>query len=628
MKQVEGMVLRGLILTVMICAAIFAGCSAGGGGGGTAPEMDVTWEGAAVADGAVNYDLGTIQVGQALNYTITVTNSGNRALNFTGNPFRVVLADDDPGNPPVFTLPVDIGVSLAAGANTGFEIQVNAAGAALGPHTAAVSIANDDADENPYDFSIQVTVIAQTPEINVRQDMDDVIAGSNRNFGNVQTGGSAAVTFTIENLGLAALNLTGGPPRVEITGDVEFTLAADAATPVPAEGSTTFDIQYSPTAQESNSATVSIASDDPDEPLYTFTVSGTGIAAAPEINVQEGGVDVPDGTVNYDVGVTANHTPLSITFTIQNTGGGVLNLTGGPWRVAVTGDPEFTLDTDAATPVAAHGSTTFIIAFDPGGVDGTYHASISIDNDDATDDENPYNFTITATAATPGIYVEESGVEVAQASTVDYGSTGAGVPVVKTYTIINDGNADLTISGVVLTGAGGAAYTLDTGGLTSPLAPSASASFTLTFNPVTSGTYNGTITITNNDPVDGTYVFNTTALCEAPEIQVVRTSGNGSPVIMTDGTSYTVTGAAGRLNFRIDNQGNTDLVIDSMTIVVNDGGAFSLQSLTYPITVPSGGSTTFYVDYTGGSIFHNCEIEINCNDYDEDPFNIIFKAKD
>ncbi|MBN1798849.1 MAG: choice-of-anchor D domain-containing protein [Spirochaetales bacterium] len=736
---------------VIIClsfSAIFLGCSAGGGGGtgggGEAPEMDVTWDGTDVDDGAVNFDLGTIQIDQTLEYTFTITNSGNLDLNLTGNPDKIVLAGAGFSKDESATAAV-----LAQSASTTFEVELDATGSVVDDvYTADISIDNDDGDENPYDFSVQVTVVAQAPEINVKQDGDDIISGSAFDFEDVQIGASPAVTFTIENLGMVDLNLDGVPDLVSFVGDAQFTVTADPLTPVVSGGSTTFEITYTPTAEEINTATISIANDDSDEDPYTITLAGTGVVAEPEINiqeggadipngtvnydlgntfvgtpldvtftienegyadlnlsgapivvisddadgvfsldtdaatpvagpgsttfiitydpaaevtstatitvesddtdeatysfsiqaagviplpeinVQEGGVDVPDGTVDYDVGETRNDTPMNITFTIQNTGDDVLNLTAGPPRVTVSGDAEFALDTDAAASVAAHGSTTFIIAFDPAGVDGTYNASISIDHDDTTDDENPYNFSIAATAATPGIYVEENSVEVTQASTVDYGTTTPGTPVVKTYTVTNDGNNDLTITSIVLTGTGSAEYTLDTTGVVSPIAPTASGTFTLTFDANSGGTYAGIITITNDDPVDASYVFNTTAACTGPEIQLVRTTGTGSPKIEVIAAQDNWNNQVSTITFQIDNLGNTDLNVSNITITNDGDGAFALEVLVYPIVISASGSTTFDIEFTPGDTdFHNCTLTVYSDDYDEATFTVPLRAR-
>ena len=81
------------------------------------------------------------------------------------------------------------------------------------------------------------------------------------------------------------------------------------------------------------------------------------------------------------------------TFTIENTGNGVLTLQGVvPVNIYGTNASDFIVTTQAATSVAANtGTTTFQITFTPS-VSGLRTATISIDNNDSN--ENPYTFSI------------------------------------------------------------------------------------------------------------------------------------------------------------------------------------------------------------------------------------------
>jgi hypothetical protein len=149
------------------------------------------------------------------------------------------------------------------------------------------------------DFSVQGT---QVPEINVKGNGTSITDGDttpsatdDTDFGSTATGGGATVhTFTIENTGTAILNLMG-TPKVSIIGAnaSDFTVSAQPVSPVAAaNGTTTFTIQFTPSATGRRAATVSIANDDTDENPYDFSIQGTGIPAAPTISV--GDVSVPE----------------------------------------------------------------------------------------------------------------------------------------------------------------------------------------------------------------------------------------------------------------------------------------------------------------------------------------------
>jgi len=67
------------------------------------------------------------------------------------------------------------------------------------------------------------------------------------------------------------------------TNAADFTVTANATTPVAASGNTTFQVTFDPSASGLRTATISIANDDSDENPYNFSIQGTGllISAAP-----------------------------------------------------------------------------------------------------------------------------------------------------------------------------------------------------------------------------------------------------------------------------------------------------------------------------------------------------------
>ena len=123
-------------------------------------------------------------------------------------------------------------------------------------------------------------------------------------------------TFKIANDGTLALTLAG-TPVVQLAGSGAFTVVAQPATTIPGAGFVTFQISYAPTTVGAHSATVTIANDDPDEGAYQFSISGTGLPPAPEINVSPASIATtlpPSSSTTSPV-------------TIGNTGAGALHHT-------------------------------------------------------------------------------------------------------------------------------------------------------------------------------------------------------------------------------------------------------------------------------------------------------------
>lgn len=274
-------------------------------------------------------------------------------------------------------------------------------------------------DGEVEDYSINV-IASAAPEINIQGNATDIVDGDttpsvtdDTDFGNTDiTAGTVVKTFTIQNNpGTAALNLTGtGPAYVAISGTnaADFSVTANPTTPIAISGSTTFNITFNPSTTGLKTATLTIANDDSDEGSYTFNIQGTGTTTLQEIDIIGNGNSVPHDAPLTNVPTAANDTDFgnvnitastnANTFTIYNLGTLTnLNLTGAP-LVSIGGADaaDFTVTTLPSTPIAASGSTTFIITFDPTTV-GTKNATVSIANDDPTGGENPYTFNIRGT---------------------------------------------------------------------------------------------------------------------------------------------------------------------------------------------------------------------------------------
>ena len=122
------------------------------------PEMGVTGNSVIIADGDVSpstadhTDFGSTGLCNAtVTRTFTVTNSGSCQLSLSGAP-RVTVSGTHAAD---FTVTAQPSASVAASGSTTFQVTFNPSGTGL--RTATLSIANDDADENPYNFSIQGT---------------------------------------------------------------------------------------------------------------------------------------------------------------------------------------------------------------------------------------------------------------------------------------------------------------------------------------------------------------------------------------------------------------------------------------------------------------------------------------
>jgi hypothetical protein len=245
-----------------------------------APEMDVLGNGIIIVDGDTtpnstdHTNFGSVFQGSSIVRTFTIMNTGAAALNITGVQWT--------GSADYSVVQQPASVVTANGGTTTFKIQF--APTKSGLHTATIQIANNDANENPYDFVIQGTglVIPTEPEIDVLGNGIIIVDGDttpnsndHTNFGSVNQGSSTVRTFTIMNTGTATLNITS----VQRIGSTNFSVVQQPASVVAANGgTTTFQIQFAPSSSGLHIATIQIANDDANENPYDFVIQGTGLA--------------------------------------------------------------------------------------------------------------------------------------------------------------------------------------------------------------------------------------------------------------------------------------------------------------------------------------------------------------
>lgn len=125
----------------------------------TNSEINIQGNSTNIADGdttpatADNTDFGLVSVGNSSNKAFVIQNTGSGALNLTSASPYVSISGANASDFSVSIVPVTP-VAAFSGSTT-FEITFTPTAAGL--RTATLSIANNDSNENPYDFAIQGT---------------------------------------------------------------------------------------------------------------------------------------------------------------------------------------------------------------------------------------------------------------------------------------------------------------------------------------------------------------------------------------------------------------------------------------------------------------------------------------
>ncbi|MFN8416094.1 MAG: glycosyl hydrolase family 8 [Cytophagaceae bacterium] len=594
-------------------------------GTGLAPEINVKQGTTNILNTTGTYSFGSVNVGSTSSSILfTIENLGTGILNLTGTPIVAISG----ANAADFTITQPLASTVAAAGNTTYTISFTPS--ATGLRSATISIANNDSDENPYTFTISGT--GTTPDINIRVATTNYLTASTYDFGTFNVGSTVTpVTFTLENIGTGLLSLTGTPNRITLSGTdaASFTLVQTAVTAtVAASTSVTYTVAFNPSTAGTKTAILTIPSNDPDEPSYVINLTGIAVTN-PEINVKQGTTSIPSTTGSYTFTSTTVGSPLAaVTFTIENTGNGVLNLTGTP-VVAISGTnaTDFVIVQPTGTSVAAAGTLTYTIQFNPA-TPGAKTATISIASNDS--DENPYTFTLNGTAvaaAAPEINVKVGITSIASGTgtftftpSVAVGSSSAAI----LFTVENTGNAALNLTGTPKIQITGTEFVVNQTTTAASVPAASTTTFTVTFTPTSAGAKTATVTILNNDSDEGTYTFTLNATATAsPEINVKQATTN----IANNGTYAFASAIAGTsstpVTFTIENIGNANLTVGTITLAGTDAASFSItQSSSTTVTGPTG-TATFTVTFSPATVgAKTATISIANDDSDESPYII------
>ena len=134
------------------------------------------------------------------------------------------------------------------------------------------------------------SVVARSPEIIVYGNSTAVhdgditpSASDHTDFGSADfPDGSATRTFTIQNIGTATL--TVGPVTLSGANAADFSVLVQPMNSVPAGGSTTFQIRFSPRAVGHRTASLSIGNNDVNENPFDFALQATGASTASSLS--------------------------------------------------------------------------------------------------------------------------------------------------------------------------------------------------------------------------------------------------------------------------------------------------------------------------------------------------------
>ena len=293
-------------------------------------------DGDAVPGTGDHTDFGSIDSNSApLIRTFTIENTGAALLSLGAN--AVTLSGPHAADYTVSSQPV---TSVASGGSTTFQISFNPS--ALGIRTAELSIANDDRDENPFNFKISGTRVNATPTLtapsapSVTEDDTNVALANDIQVADTDAD-DQTVAFTI-----TGGTLTTGTAGIAFGGSGNGTSSFTAAGTLAALNAALDAATFTPTANLSgtNAGTISFTTHDGTVASSATSVSFDIIAVNDEPTLTATGTNptfTEDGSaaVVYSSAsastVESGQTLTSFTMTLTNVNDGsseILNLDG------------------------------------------------------------------------------------------------------------------------------------------------------------------------------------------------------------------------------------------------------------------------------------------------------------
>lgn len=578
-------------------------------------------------------NFGNVTMGQqSTPLVIGLINNSSSSITF-GSPFP-----KSGSNPTEFYIDASsMPNPLPAGQSTTFTITYYVATTGTsGAKSATISIPHNAGGVSGQSFEINVAANAVAPGTGTIEVYIGSTAGTQvthqeaaaltaRDFGQmiVNTGPGTPITLVISNPGPGTLTIT--QPDMGGTWWTNYVVGTASSLSIPQGGTSTFTVAFDPDSVGIKNAFVRIPNTQQGGPaVFEVPVVGEGIPSAPLIDVYEttvGGNPIahndPAASTARDFGsqgVTAGPT-AALTIVIENTGGADMTL--GVPTLTGTGAAHFVLDTTGyLTTVPAGSSTSFTVAFDPSTA-AQHDAVINITHNDTTT-PSPFLIPVTGLGVTtaPAISVRETsstGTTLANpapaAGILAFGNQAIGtISAAAVIYVENTGTANLNLTTPNFT-TGTTEFTINATGFAGALAPGASRTFSITFNPTTTGNKASVISFTHNGAgTSSPFQLNVSGngINNAPYLEV-RVNSLAGPMVAHNAAALTggdrdlgsIDIAAGTLTKTvfIANPGTQDLTVSAPVLMGPDAAQYAVTTAGFPAVLTAGSNISFTLTF-------------------------------
>jgi uncharacterized delta-60 repeat protein len=552
-------------------------------------------------------DFGAVDAGASKSFTVIVRNTGSGSGVLNG----LSLSKSGSGAAQFSNTPLPV-TTLLPGGSLSFSITFTPS-ATVGVKTAVISIASNDADENPFEVNLTGTGNGTlSPTITTPGDVglisNGFVAGG-LNLGTVTLGfapAPGAQVMVVNNTGPGAVvgTFTGLPEGARVSAVV---------------GELIYDFQISYVGGDGNDVVISNVTAQAADFIYTTSggsaaiitgYAGSGgtvnipsfISGLPVIAIGHlafagkssvASVAIPSSVTSIGNGAFANCTGLmnvTIPSSVTGLGASAFRDCSGLASVQFEGNaPDLTYGLGHPSDFPG-GPISVFIGTPTGFTVYFYEGATGF----ATPTWNGYP-SVALPITSPEIVVEmPSGTDFTSGSTHDFGSRLLGDPGSRSFTVRNDGTG--VLNGLLVSGTSGD-FTSGQPGV-STLAPGESTTFDVIFTPTATGVRTASLQIASNDADENPFEVNLTGTGEATVTPVFNAPGD---VIHTSSGFN-----AGIFNLGPITLGFTPTPGTQLMVVNNTGAGAVLGTFTgLPegaiLSADFGGSTYYFqISYVGG----------------------------
>jgi hypothetical protein len=494
---------------------------------GTAP-LSYQWKksGAAIsgATSAAYTIPATVASDNDAQFTVTVTNS---VSSVTSGAATLTV-----GVPPsITTQPASRAVNagqtatfsvVATGTGT-LSYQWKKNGAAMsGATSASYTTAATTASDNDAQFTVTVTdsvssatsnvatlTVNGAPAISAQPSSQTVTAGQKGTF-SVTATGTGTLTYQWKKSGVAINGATSAtyttPTTAASDSGSQFTVTVTNSFGNVTSNVATLTVSAAPTIlSQPASQTVAVGQ----TATFSITASGTGTLT---YQWKKNGAAISGATAaSYTTpAAAASDNGASFTATVTGTSG---NVTSNAATLTVNGPPSITAQPASKTVAAGQTATFSVTAAGTGtlayqwnksgaAIGGATSASYTTPATTSADSGSQFTVTVsnaagkvTSSAATLTVSAASTVILNASQSSLSFSSVNIGSSSVLPVVFTNAGNSNVTISNIMVSGAGYTASGVSSGQI---VTPGQTATLNVTFAPSATGSLPGSVTITSN----------------------------------------------------------------------------------------------------------------------------------